>query len=401
MTTDDTPRATAGTDIRITAIALASCLGRGRAVHAEALREGRSGLAPCTYPDLPFDCFAGAVPGLEDEQLPEHLIDWDNRANRISLAALRSDGFESALSSACARHGADRVGLVVGTSTSGVERLESLWRAREGDAPLPESYEVRRHNDHHGTALFAQAALGLEGPGWTISTACSSSAKALIDAVQLVESGLCDAAVAGGVDSLCLISLNGFEALQLVSREPSRPCDADRDGLSIGEGAAFLLVERGATSGVRLSGYGESSDAVSMSTPPEDGAGAAVAMRAALARAGLAPEDIGYVNLHGTATPSNDAAECAAVSAAVGNAVPASSLKGMIGHTLGAAGALEAALCVIALEEGIVPGNVGLTRLDPRIACNVPAASASAPIRHAMSNAFGFGGNNCALVLSR
>lgn len=341
------------------------------------------------------------MPGLEEERLPEELAEWDNRANRISLAALRSDGFESAVASARARFGADRIGLVLGTSTSGVARLEGLWRGRDDGAPLPETYEVRRHNDHHGTALFAQALLGIEGPGWTVSTACSSSAKALVDAVQLVESGLCDAAVAGGVDSLCLISLNGFEALQLVSRAPCRPCDADRDGLSIGEGAAFLLVERGAKDGPRLSGYGESSDAVSMSTPPEDGAGAAEAMRAALARAGLSAEEIGYVNLHGTATPSNDAAECAAVSAVIGDAIPASSLKGMIGHTLGAAGALEAALCAIALEEGVTPGNAGLGRIDPRIRCNVPREAETAPLRHVMSNAFGFGGNNCALVLSR
>ncbi|MEM7505724.1 MAG: beta-ketoacyl-ACP synthase [Pseudomonadota bacterium] len=387
-------------DIRITATSLVSCLGAGRAAHLGAMIDGRSGLAPCDYGDLAFSCHIGRVAGLEDLTFPVTHTAFDNRATRLALAGLEVDGFADAVQTMRARWGAARCGVVLGTSTSGVELLEQAYRSRPADQPLPSGYSLRHHNDHQAVTAFLQDLLGLEGPSYTISTACSSSAKAIVDAVQLVRAGVCDAVLAGGVDSLCLTSLNGFEALQLVSRQPCRPCDAARDGLSIGEGAAFLIVER-AEDGASLAGMGESSDGINMSTPPEDGAGAAQAMRAALADAGLQPSDIGYVNLHGTATPINDTAEAAAVSAVMGDEVPVSSLKGAIGHTLGAAGALEAVMCLHAMEEGIVPGNIGLETLDPQIQCRILARMEHAPIRHAITNAFGFGGNNCALLLSR
>ncbi|MEO1092802.1 MAG: beta-ketoacyl-ACP synthase [Pseudomonadota bacterium] len=385
----------------ITAFSLATCLGAGNAVHAEALRTGRSGLEPCEVYETPFLCYVGAVPGLEDCAPPPALTAWDNRATRLAEAALTADGYLGRVETAVARWGAARIGVVLGTSTSGVEKLEGAYRAREGDGPLPSEYSMRHHNDHHAVASYLMARLGLAGPCWTISTACSSSAKALVDAHQLIEAGLCDAVIAGGVDSLCLTSLAGFEGLQLVSRRPCRPCDLDRDGLSIGEGAALLLIERAVDGPYRLSGAGECSDGFHMSTPPEDGAGAAVAIREALAAAALLPPDIGYVKLHGTATPANDVSECRAVAGVLGMTTPVSSLKGAIGHTLGAAGAVEAAMCLLALEHGIVPGCVGLSQLDPVIACNVPAVARPAALNHVVANAFGFGGNNCALVLSR
>ena len=367
-------------------------------MHAEALRSGRSGLTPCDYPHVPFDCHIGRVSGIEDDPFPQQVAAFDNRANRISMAALQTDGFLHAVEEARKRWGSKRIGVVLGTSTSGVETLEIEYRARDGDGPLAEGYSLRHHNDHHGVTSFVQEYLGLGGPSLTISTACSSSAKAMIDAVQLIEAGFCDAVLAGGVDSLCLTSLHGFESLQLVSRNPARPCDAERSGLSIGEGAAFVLIQR-ETEGVRVHG-GETSDGVNMSTPPEDGSGAADAMRIAMGRAGITAQDIGYVNLHGTATPTNDAAECAGVSSVFGNNVPVSSLKGAIGHTLGAAGSVETVLSLISLQEGIAPGNVGLNQTDPAIACNVIAATEPMHRKHVMSNAFGFGGNTCALVLS-
>lgn len=372
----------------------------GRAVHAEALATGRSGLAPCTYGDLPFDCFIGRVEGVETLAFPDSHAAFDNRANRLAMAGLQVDGMEEAIASMRTHWGPDRCGIVVGTSTSGVELLEHVYRARPAEVPLDPAYSLRHHNDHQAVAAFLQDHLGLRGPAFSVSTACSSSAKALVDAVQMITLGISDAVVVAGVDSLCLTSLNGFEGLQLVSRQACRPCDAARDGLSIGEAAAFLLVEREGD-GARLSGMGESSDGINMSTPPEDGAGAASAMRAALEMAGLTPGDIGYVNLHGTATPVNDLAEGAAVATVFGSATPVSSLKGAVGHTLGAAGALEAVLCLIALEEGLVPGNVGLTDPDPGIACDLVQQARRIRYDHAISNAFGFGGNNCALVLSR
>lgn len=387
--------------IRITGYTLVTCLGHGRADHRDAIVDGRSGLTPSAMLGLPFACHVGRVPGIEDLSFPSDASHYDNRANRLAFAALEADGFVARVGGARDRWGAARCGVVVGTSTSGIEKLESVYRARDDGAPLPNDYLMQHHDNHHAVASFLQEHLRLAGPSYTISTACSSSAKALVDAVQLIDAGFCDAVLAGGVDSLCLTSLNGFEALQLISRTPCRPCDATRDGLSIGEGAAFLLVERDAQAGARLSGYGESSDGLSMSTPPEDGAGAAAAMRAALDRAGLAAEQVGYVNLHGTATRSNDAAECAAVTAVFGPAAPASSVKGAIGHTLGAAGAVEAVICLIAQEEGVLPGNVGLTTLDPRISCDVDPLPRSCDLSHVVSNAFGFGGSNCVLVLSK
>lgn len=387
--------------IRITAHALVTCLGRGRAVHAAALRDGRSGLTPSTMPDLPFECHTGSVDALDELVFPAEVAAFDNRANRLALAALETDEFAAKIDAAKARWGADRCGVVMGTSTAGIEKLESVYRDRADDDPLPSNYSMQHHDNIQAVAAFLQAHLALTGPSYTVSTACSSSAKSLIDAVQLIEAGICDAVVTGGVDCLCLTSLNGFEALQLVSRAPCRPCDVHRDGLSIGEAAALMLVERDADHGFRLSGWGESSDGVNMSTPPEDGAGAMVAMRAALSSADVSADEIGYVNLHGTATAINDAAETRAVASVIGTTTPVSSLKGAIGHTLGAAGAAEAILCLIALEDGIVPGNTGLETLDPAIACDVTAESRTASLDHVLSNAFGFGGSNCALVLSR
>lgn len=401
MSTAQSRLSSGGSDIRITHRTLVTCLGHGARVHLDAMSNGISGLSPCSVPALPFKCFVGRVAGMEELPFPDSVSDFDNRANRLAFAALEADGFRMAAEKVRERWGAGRCGVIVGTSTSGVAKLEEVYRNREAGAPLSADYVMKHHDNHQAVAAFLQKVLGFSGPSYTISTACSSSAKALVDAVQLVQAGFCDAVLVGGVDSLCLISLSGFEAMQLIDRGPCRPCDANRRGLSIGEGAAFMIVERDTNSGVRLSGYGESSDGVSMSTPPEDGAGAAAAMHTALERAGLRAEQIGYVNLHGTATPNNDAAECTAVSAVLGNEVPVSSLKGAVGHTLGAAGAIETVMCLIAQENGIVPGCAGLETPDPTIACNVVARSREGALSNVMTNAFGFGGNNCVLVLSR
>ncbi len=268
------------------------------------------------------------------------------------------------------------------------------------DGPLAPEYSLRHHSDHHAVTSFLIEHLGLRGPGYTVSTACSSSAKAIVDGAQLIQTGVCDAVLTGGVDSLCMTSLYGFDALELVSRERCRPCDIARDGLSIGEGAGLVLLEREAE-GARLSGYGETSDAASMSTPPADGAGAAAAMSRAMRSAGLAPDQIDFIKLHGTATPVNDAAESAAVAQVIGTSVPAASLKGLIGHTLGAAGAVEAVMCLYAMAEGFVPGTAGLRSGDPGITIPMRQCTEPGVLRHVLSNAFGFGGSNCTLILSQ
>ena len=358
----------------------------------------RSRLAPCDLPGIEIPCFVGAVEGVLDTPFPSAFGAWDNRASRLAVMTLETDGVGDAVRRAISRWGARRVGLVVGTSTSGIEQLEKVYRARLADGRLPAGYSMRHHNDHHAVTSFLIDFLGVEGPSYTISTACSSGAKAAVDAAQLIGLGICDAVLAGGVDSLCMTSLYGFEALELLSRRPCRPLDADRDGLSIGEGAGLLLLERDGA-GPHLLGYGESSDAVSMSTPPPDGAGAVAAMLAALESAGVAPERIGFLKLHGTATRANDSAEMAAVDAVFPQPVPAASLKGLIGHTLGAAGAVEAVMCLDALEAGILPGSAGLHVPDPALAGRVLERTVAADCDTVLCNAFGFGGSNCALVL--
>ena len=386
---------------RITRHTVVTCLGQGEVEHLNAMKSGRSGLAPSTYPDLPFDCYLGAVAGLEDLVFPQEFLAFDNRATRLAVMALQTDGFLEAAYAVRDRWGSDRCGLVLGTTTSGIIKLEEVYRDRADTEPLPDHYIMNHHDNHHAVAAFVQKFLGLRGPSYTVSTACSSSAKAIIDAHQLIAAGFCDAVIVGGVDSLCLSTLNGFESMQLISRQPCRPCDTSRNGISVGEGAAFMIVERDTNLGLRLCGAGESSDSISMSTPPQDGAGAEAAMRAALDDANVDPGQVSYVNLHGTATLSNDIAECNAVRMVFGEATPASSLKGMLGHTLGAAGAVEGVMCVIALDANLIPGNVGLQTLDPAIRCNIVPDSNGGNISYILSNAFGFGGSNCALVFSK
>ncbi|HEU5176737.1 MAG TPA: beta-ketoacyl synthase N-terminal-like domain-containing protein, partial [Burkholderiales bacterium] len=236
-----------------------------------------------------------------------------------------------------------------------------------------------------------------EGPAMTVSTACSSSAKVFASAARYIEAGVIDAAVVGGVDSLCLTTMHGFTSLQLVSDEPCRPFDAVRKGMSIGEAAGFALVERGAGP-VSLLGYGETSDAYHMSTPQPEGEGALGSMKQALARAGLEPGDIDYVNAHGTATPANDRAEDRALVRLFGKRVPVSSTKGFTGHTLGAAGIVEAIVCFLAIEHGLLPATLNSSAIEPGLESLVLLENRAAPVRRALSNSFGFGGSNCSLV---
>ncbi|MEP7314094.1 MAG: beta-ketoacyl synthase N-terminal-like domain-containing protein, partial [Pseudomonadota bacterium] len=238
-----------------------------------------------------------------------------------------------------------------------------------------------------------------------ISCACSSSAKVFASAARMIEVGLIDAAIVGGVDSLCLTTLYGFHALQLTAVAPCRPYDVARAGISISEAAAFALLERPAAQpggdAVYLLGTGESSDAYHMSSPHPEGEGARAAITAALQAANLAPGAIDYINLHGTGTPSNDSAEAHAVHAVFGAATPCSSTKGATGHALGAAGALEAVICALSLRHDFMPAGLASTDVDPALEVNYLRANRAGPIRHVVSNSFGFGGTNCCLVFGR
>lgn len=391
--------------IPLTAYTATSCLGQGVDAHRLALREQRSGLTPCRFETVTLPTWVGEVPGVDAVALPAALQRFDCRNNRLAWLGLQQDGFAERVHAAVARHGADRVGVFIGTSTSGILQTELAYRERDAaTGALPAWF---RYADAHNTfsvAAFVQAAFGIEGMAMGLSSACSSSAKVFAAAARQLQAGSIDAAVVGGVDSLCLTTLYGFASLQLTSPRPCRPGDAQRDGISIGEAAAFALLERGdaAAHAVHLLGMGESSDAHHMSAPHPQGLGAQRAMAAALRSAGLGADHIGYINLHGTATPANDAAEGLAVSALFGDRVPCSSTKGATGHTLGAAGALEAVVCAIALTEAWLPGSPGTQTPDPGIAIDYRVQGAAAPgLRHALSNSFGFGGSNCSLVFSK
>jgi len=347
------------------------------------------------------------VDGVDDTVLPSHLAsDFDCRNNRLALLGLQLDGFSTAVEAAIARHGKGRVGVLLGTSTSGILQTEQAYRRRDGEnGALPEDFHYAGTHNTYSVAAFVRALFGLEGPAMVVSTACSSSAKVFASAARMIEAGLIDTAIVGGVDSLCLTTLYGFNSLELLASEPCRPFDAQRHGISIGEAAAFILLERAPASldgnAVLLLGAGESSDAHHMSSPHPEGLGARLAMEAALASAGLGTGDIDYINLHGTATPSNDAAEGKAVANLFADRVPCSSTKGATGHTLGAAGGMEAIICALALQQGFLPGGVNTQILDPEIPIDYMTANRTGTPRRALSNSFGFGGTNCSLILAR
>jgi len=390
----------------LSATTATTCLGVGLDAHRAALRENRSGLQPCAFETVDLPTCVGEVAGVDDHPLPAPLAAFDCRNNRLALLALRADGFEERVRAAIARHGAGRVGVFMGTSTSGILETELAYRQRDpATGALPASFNYGSTHNPYSLSECLRRHLGLTGMATTISTACSSSAKVFAAAARQLELGTIDAALVGGVDSLCLTTLYGFASLELTSAEPCRPYDAGRNGISIGEGAAYALLERADSApadAVWLLGSGESSDAHHMSAPHPEGLGARLAMQAALRSAGLQASDIGYINLHGTATPANDSAEGLAVAALFGARVPCSSTKGATGHTLGAAGAVEAVLCAIALMDGFVPGSPGTRALDPAIALNYQLRGAPAPqLRHALTNSFGFGGSNCSLVFGR
>ena len=393
------------TPLLLSAFTATTCLGRGLAATRDALVAGRSGLAPCAFETVALDTWIGEVAGVDEQRLPEALADYDCRNNRLTQLGLESDGFAERVRAAVARYGRARVGVFLGTSTAGILQTELAYRRRDPvSGALPDDFHYRTTHNAFSLAEFTRAYFGLEGMALAISTACSSSAKVFAAAARQLETGMIDAAIVGGVDTLCLTTLYGFASLQLTSPQPCRPYDADRDGLSIGEGAGFALLERaaGAAPGaVLLLGAGESSDAYHMSSPHPEGLGARLAMQAALDAAGLVPADIDYINLHGTATPANDAAEGRAVAALFGGRVPCSSTKGATGHTLGAAGAVEAVFCALALTEGFVPGSPGTATPDPTIALAYRLSSRAGAPRRVLSNSFGFGGSNCSLIFGR
>ena len=390
--------------LAISRYSIVNCLGSGARAVAEAVRDRRSGLAPCDFETVEIDTYIGRVPGLEDIRVRADLGAYDCRNNRLAQLALEQDGFAGAVAEARERYGAPRIGVFVGTSTSGILETELAYRRRDSrTGALPPDYRYTQTHNTYSLGDFVRRYLGLQGPAFVVSSACSSTAKVFGNAARLIVAGVCDAAVVGGVDSLCLTTLYGFHSLELTSRAPCRPFDAERDGLSIGEGAGFALLERidgrRRAGGAQLLGVGESCDAFHMSTPHPDGLGARYAMQRALESAGLAPADIDYINLHGTATRANDAAEDRSVWELFGERTPCSSTKGATGHLLGAAGITEIIISILAIEHDFMPGSAHTRRVDSALRSHYLIEPREARVGCALSNSFGFGGSNCSLVL--
>jgi 3-oxoacyl-[acyl-carrier-protein] synthase-1 len=387
----------------VTAYTATTAVGAGRDALRAALLARRSGLARNDFAEAPVAGCIGRVAGVEAAVLPAPLAAFDCRNHRLAWLGLQQDGFMDAVAAARARHGARRLAVIVGTSTSGILTTELGYRNRDpATGALPASVRYATTHNFGALAGFVRQTLALEGPSLAISTACSSSAKVFATAQRWIAAGICDAAVVAGVDSLCGTTLYGFSSLQLVSPAPCRPFDVARDGLSLGEGAGFALLER-ASDGKRrlaLAGYGESADAHHMSAPHPEGLGARLAMDAALARSRLPGAAIGYVCAHGTATRNNDAVEARAIALVLGSRTPIMSVKGAIGHLLGAAGIASAVTALASIDHGFVPGTANTTDVDPECGGHVQLDAVERRVDAVLVNALGFGGNNASLVFA-
>ncbi|WP_028455807.1 beta-ketoacyl-[acyl-carrier-protein] synthase family protein [Chitinilyticum litopenaei] len=383
----------------LNALGIVTPLGCGQRENLAGLIAARVALQPAPQGWLDRPAQVGAV-ATELPELPRELAQFESRNNRLLLAASRQ--IDAEIRELVVRLGAARVAVVLGSSTSGVAESEAAMPELQ-QGRIPDGYSYLRQ-EMADPARFLAELHGLKGPAYVISTACSSGARALIAARRLLRLGIADAVLCGAVDSLCRLTLNGFAALESVSATPCNPFSANRDGISIGEGAALFVMSR-EPAAVGLAGAGSSSDAHHISAPHPDGLGAIAAMRAALQDARLDPADITYLNLHGTATPLNDAMESRAVAAVFGEALPpASSTKALTGHTLGAAGAIEAAFCWLLLQNPhtALPVQVNDGCADETLpALNWPRQGEVYAVRAAMSNSFAFGGNNVSLILKR
>lgn len=383
---------------------LTTCLGPGKKPNWDAIVGQRTGLKPCAFETVNLPTFIGQVEGLEDQVLPAHLKAHHCRNNQLAQLALVQDGFAEAVVAAIARYGKQRIGIFLGTSTAGILSTELAYRQREADSgALPSNFNYQQTHNTYSVGGFVRDYFDLEGPAVVVSSACSSSAKVFGNAWRMMACGLIDAAIVGGVDSLCLTTLYGFNSLELLSTELCQPYGEHRKGISISEAAGFALLTLETTSkgGVAVTGIGESSDAHHMSSPHPEGAGAQAAMQQALLMGKCDPQHIDYINLHGTATRSNDAAEGLAVAKLFGAQTPCSSTKGHTGHALGAAGIIEVALSALAIENGVIPAGVNTQTLDHSIGINYLLKNLSQAPTRVLTNSFGFGGSNCSLLLEK
>lgn len=381
--------------LSITAYSVCNALGGDRSTVLQALFEGRSGLGAAPF-DLPFATVVGRVQETLPD-LPIPLASWTTRQARI--AAHLVTRLEPGLARARERWRPHRIGVILGTSTAGADATEQAYRHFVEHGSFPDDYDFKRQHTYGALLHVVKELSGARGPGWVVSTTCTSSAKPLASAMRLIAADIVDAAIVGGVDTLCAMTLTGFHSLGALSDRPCQPFSRERKGISIGEGGAFLVVERSGDARVLLEGVGESSDAYHISAPHPEGQGARMAMERALAQAGCTPEAIDAINAHGTGTTLNDLAEGKAISSLFGRPIPVVSTKGYTGHTLGGAGAIEAVFAALAIEEGWLPASLGAGPLDPKIPIHVPTQVTQGTYRRVLSNSFAFGGSNVSVVV--
>jgi 3-oxoacyl-[acyl-carrier-protein] synthase-1 len=390
--------------LKISAYTTTNALGHGVKASFQALQNRTTGLRPCDFPGVDFDTWVGRIESLEDMRISGKLKTFDCRNNRLAQLGLQQDDFIPRVNQAIRQYGANRIGVFIGTSTSGIQQAEVAYQTRDPQTQaLPADFHYAHTLNMYSTANFIRRYLNLQGPAQVVSTACSSSAKVFGCAHRFMTAGLCDAALVGGVDTLCLTTLYGFNSLELVSHQPCRPSDRDRDGLSIGEATGFALLEWPLETNMELGllGYGESNDAYHISAPHPEGKGATLAMTQALNQAHLSANEVDYLNLHGTGTPANDRTEDLAVTQVLGTRVPCSSTKGWTGHTLGASGITEAVFACLSIEHNFMPGTLNTQVLDPALKSNILLDNLEKPVSRVVTNSFGFGGNNCTLIVGR
>lgn len=384
---------------------LVCAAGVGLPAVRAALAQQQTGLKPNDFPECALETYIGRVAAVDEYVWPEADLEWKSRNNALVELALQQGTLLESLARIRDRVGASRIGLVMGSSTSSIDRAEAAYRVQREQGSVPEEFLRLKVLNPHAPAFYTTHRTGIAGPCVTLSTACSSSAKVFATAARWLNAGIVDAVLVGGADSLCLTVLYGFHSLQLVSSKLCSPFDESRDGINLGEGAGFALLTREdlaqGEGAILLSGYGESSDAHHMSHPHPEGEGARLAMRQALAMAQLQPEQIDYVNLHGTSSRVNDFVEGNLMAQVFPTGTPMSSTKGWTGHTLGAAGIVEAIIALDTFHTGLLPGNLHCTRVDPDIALQLTQDNRQGAPLHVMSNSFGFGGNNASLIFSR
>lgn len=363
----------------------------------EAIDQQESGLRPNDLNGSDIETWIGRVDGVDEIELGE----WQSRNNALAHLGYQQGSIQANIDALKQQYRPSRLGVVMGSSTSSIDRTETAYQHLQDGALTNEFKQAKVHNPH-APSLFVAHLSGITGPAVTINTACSSSAKVFATGARWLEAGLVDAVLVGGVDTLCLSVLHGFDSLQLVSPNQCKPLDQERDGINLGEASGYAILARAdddhPDSGIRLLGYGESSDAHHMSHPHPDGLGAKLAMQQALNMAGLEAAQIDYINLHGTSSRANDLIEGALVETMFPKSTQVSSTKAWMGHTLGAAGITEALIAADALKRGVIPGSMNLNELDNELSLSVEANNIQRDMSYVMSNSFGFGGNNCCLV---